>query len=628
MCLDLYEKVECLQNKYCGWLGEGLGEFGTCVGWTGAADSEDGAALYQTCDQWKAVVAQEAAMEGVPLLPECPLPTAAGQVGAPVAADVPAGVAGIPQLTSPGAPLYNIICQKQGMPNPVLDLNTNGLGMKGVPMNQKMEDSAQFHVSLVPGREAEKELFITFKRFSANQDKFLSSGSQGLEVKGAMHDDTQGRERWKIQPVPDMAGVFHIVIVGGVETNRKYLAMKENGNALRLIAQDELGKGYAQWVLAPVGNAPPINAATMIYVPPTAPPAAPTQPPCPELGKASTANWWSTLDKSGWAEVNGLINGLWRNDCNDLFCIEEAYYTPIEGTQGFETKIVDITIPFDNQGWVECPAGYFMSGVFNSADWPNSISKLEKLKCVKPLETPVEYMAIRRENWWSKFDNKGWAKCPKGAFMTGMFRSACDKVSCIEEVKCAQLITPQGCPMIDAPPMPPPKKCPSIANAPEQTANWWGSFDRQGWSTVPQFGVIVGFFRNGCNELYCLEEAKYKTVAETAHWDCYNHNHWGSFDRRGMQTCNAGYFVNGLFRTGGHKLFNIEEFKCCRGESWEKTKNGCVVANWWGSFDRQGVSRCPEGKALTGLMRNDCNELYCLEEAECCDIPNSQGCVP
>jgi len=42
---------------------------------------------------------------------------------------------------------------------------------------------------------------------------------------------------------------------------------------------------------------------------------------------------------------------------------------------------------------------------------------------------------------------------------------------------------------------------------------------------------------------------------------------------------------------------------------------------WAGSFDHAGTSKCNPGCAVTGLERGDCNELYCLEGATCCEIP-------
>ena len=48
----------------------------------------------------------------------------------------------------------------------------------------------------------------------------------------------------------------------------------------------------------------------------------------------------------------------------------------------------------------------------------------------------------------------------------------------------------------------------------------------------------------------------------------------------------------------------------------------CDTANWWGSFDREGWSVCPNDKTyLTGFWRNDPagdNGIQLLEEGSCC----------
>jgi hypothetical protein len=147
--------------------------------------------------------------------------------------------------------------------------------------------------------------------------------------------------------------------------------------------------------------------------------------------------------------------------------------------------------------------------------------------------------------------------------------------------------------------------------------NWWGSFDRQGWNTVP--GAMTGIYRNSCNSLYCIEEVQYATTGRGA---CYHANWWGSFDRKGWSTCNSGYFMNGLYRNHCHSLYCIEEAYCCRQSGYSSYNGGCSHANWWGSFDRKGWSTCPSGQAMAGMYRNSCNSLYCIEEAYCCPYYN------
>ena len=38
------------------------------------------------------------------------------------------------------------------------------------------------------------------------------------------------------------------------------------------------------------------------------------------------------------------------------------------------------------------------------------------------------------------------------------------------------------------------------------------------------------------------------------------------------------------------------------------------------SFDNSGLSSCPEGYALSGMWRGDCEELHCIETFHCCQV--------
>jgi hypothetical protein len=158
-------------------------------------------------------------------------------------------------------------------------------------------------------------------------------------------------------------------------------------------------------------------------------------------------------------------------------------------------------------------------------------------------------------------------------------------------------------------------------------ANWWGSFDRAGWSMAG--GPMTGFYRTGDNWLWNIEEAGYNNYVNNYNGQtCTSANWWGSFDHKGWSNCPNGYFIHGLYRTGnvGHwrnnQLYHIEMAHCCKPR--ETSGYGrCMNANWWSSFDRKGWSSCPAGYAMTGMYRNGCNQIYCLEEVRCCELPST-----
>eukprot|EP00112_Aurelia_sp_Birch-Aquarium-sp1_P013159 Seg2783.3 transcript_id=Seg2783.3/GoldUCD/mRNA.D3Y31 product="hypothetical protein" protein_id=Seg2783.3/GoldUCD/D3Y31 len=163
--------------------------------------------------------------------------------------------------------------------------------------------------------------------------------------------------------------------------------------------------------------------------------------------------------------------------------------------------------------------------------------------------------------------------------------------------------------------------------------NWWHSFDRRGWSQCSHNGYMTGMWRNSRGKpdrIYRIEMVECQGAprynrAIRVDQVCYNHNWWGSFDRKGWSTCSNGYFMKGLYRTKGNYLSNIEEAKCCRPKGPVKRWGHCYNHNVWHSFDRKGWSKCHRGYYMAGLYRNSCNKLYCLEEFKCCKMGTSSG---
>ncbi|XP_078359384.1 uncharacterized protein LOC144643868 [Oculina patagonica] len=153
--------------------------------------------------------------------------------------------------------------------------------------------------------------------------------------------------------------------------------------------------------------------------------------------------------------------------------------------------------------------------------------------------------------------------------------------------------------------------------------NWWGSFDHQGWSTCDsKYEYITGLYRNdptGSDPIYLLEEAR--CCFQDRESTCMNANWWGALDRKNSwAVCPDGYFLQGLYRTAGHNLYNIEEGRCCKPNNLPKMYGHCYNHNVWGSFDRKGWSICNDGYYLTGIYKGICDKLYCLEWFKCCTM--------
>lgn len=183
----------------------------------------------------------------------------------------------------------------------------------------------------------------------------------------------------------------------------------------------------------------------------------------------------------------------------------------------------------------------------------------------KALKIKTDFRPKEHEsNWWEKFDKKGWSKVDAG-YMTGMWRNknggSKDYIYLLEKVKSR-----------DAP-------------------------------------------------------AYLKSVEKDK--KCYKGNWWISFNRKGWSTCKDGYYMTGLYRTGDingdNHLWNIEEAECCRPETQEEKWGHCYDQSVWSSFDNIGWSSCNADYYMVGLWRNDCTTLGCIELFKCCKMGPSNG---
>ncbi|XP_046861166.1 uncharacterized protein LOC124454401 [Xenia sp. Carnegie-2017] len=163
--------------------------------------------------------------------------------------------------------------------------------------------------------------------------------------------------------------------------------------------------------------------------------------------------------------------------------------------------------------------------------------------------------------------------------------------------------------------------------------NWWSSFDSRGWSTCGYGRYMIGMYRNKrtksdpisrIEKVDCYDAPGY-LYSSSRDRECYKHNWYKTFDRRGWAFCNNGYYMAGLYRSSGNKLSNIEKAYCCRPKTQVKQWGHCLRKNNWKSFNRRGWSDCPSGYYMTGLYRNKCNKLYCLEEYYCCKMGSYIG---
>ena len=174
----------------------------------------------------------------------------------------------------------------------------------------------------------------------------------------------------------------------------------------------------------------------------------------------------------------------------------------------------------------------------------------------------------------------------------------------------------------------------TIPNPQTHQADWQVSFDREGWSLCGQGRYMTGMWRHqhksGDERIGRIEFAECRDAPSYLYpakddMECYNHNWWSSFDRQGWSKCNNGYYMTGLYNTNGQQLHNIEEAKCCRPKSQEKKWGHCYSHDVSSAFDHLGWSKCNSGYYMTGLWRNYCDRLGCIEHFYCCKMGAYNG---
>eukprot|EP00003_Mantamonas_plastica_P013935 TRINITY_DN241_c0_g1_i4.p1 TRINITY_DN241_c0_g1~~TRINITY_DN241_c0_g1_i4.p1 ORF type:complete len:900 (-),score=230.79 TRINITY_DN241_c0_g1_i4:79-2778(-) len=167
---------------------------------------------------------------------------------------------------------------------------------------------------------------------------------------------------------------------------------------------------------------------------------------------------------------------------------------------------------------------------------------------------------------------------------------------------------------------------------------WWHSFDRMGWSTCPRGTIVNSLYRNSCNSLYCLEEAKCVKPKLVKKPKCMIAK-WASFDHRGWSRCPTGFYLAGVHRSRCTGLNCLEEARCCQlGEPTrvdapedsdmpisKHHSIRCRDVDWKNSMSKKGWSKCGKGEVISGFFRGRTNNLSGLEKAQCCKVVGAKN---
>lgn len=87
-------------------------------------------------------------------------------------------------------------------------------------------------------------------------------------------------------------------------------------------------------------------------------------------------------------------------------------------------------------------------------------------------------------------------------------------------------------------------------------------------------------------------------------------------------TCPTGYFLNGLYRSLGNNLHNIEHGKCCKPVNHPELYKDCYNEYVRHEFDKAGWTVCKKtGYYIVGLFRDAHKDwLHNIDYFKCCKM--------
>eukprot|EP00656_Telonema_subtile_P042933 TRINITY_DN48_c0_g1_i1.p1 TRINITY_DN48_c0_g1~~TRINITY_DN48_c0_g1_i1.p1 ORF type:complete len:989 (+),score=284.89 TRINITY_DN48_c0_g1_i1:141-3107(+) len=160
-------------------------------------------------------------------------------------------------------------------------------------------------------------------------------------------------------------------------------------------------------------------------------------------------------------------------------------------------------------------------------------------------------LAVQEQNWYTTWDKPGWATCPPGQLMYGLKRSSCESLACVEAARCAAPCEGAG-----------EAGKPLEVRHCYHALDWYGSFDKEGWSKCDPNYALAGLYRS-CDSLYCLQMAKCCSFKDTRWAQCEETNWYAKFNAAGWVSAPKNKFIAGFYRGAEHKLAALDKAWSC-----------------------------------------------------------------
>ncbi|XP_059176561.1 uncharacterized protein LOC131956155 [Physella acuta] len=162
------------------------------------------------------------------------------------------------------------------------------------------------------------------------------------------------------------------------------------------------------------------------------------------------SDWTLSFDSAGLSRCDGynqVIRGFYRSNPqggrDDISLLEKAMCcNPPSPWQSSRTQIfyADWYYVLDGMKvWATCPTGYFLNGLYRSGGKNGGIFNIEYGRCSKPSDHPSYYGQCYDEDITICFDNENLCQCKDGYYVTGIYKSTCEQLHCIETLRCCKM---------------------------------------------------------------------------------------------------------------------------------------------------------------------------------------------
>lgn len=141
--------------------------------------------------------------------------------------------------------------------------------------------------------------------------------------------------------------------------------------------------------------------------------------------------------------INGFLRGHLRGRNDPITNLEQVQCcSASEPWPKVERQVVyaDWTYQLDdNFRWAFCPVGYFLHGLYrSSASSPGYLNTIESARCAKPASHPITYGSCQNVDTSSCMSRQGTCSCPRGFFVTGIYRADDDDLYNLKKMKCCE----------------------------------------------------------------------------------------------------------------------------------------------------------------------------------------------